>query len=176
MRYQGTSITEAPTLTGAFGTAWRVRLQPVGQRERPDHDGTVGAFIVRAPNAHPLWDHYAINVMHLRPIEGVKPAHITSPGATHELMILALNPEEPLPPSLDAGPSWKLSFLRPIDVVTQFKAADDVVADEILELAIAAIVNGQISPDQDYRSRWTEAIVTTAEHFAAGKHSTGWRS
>ena len=83
---------------------------------------------------------------------------------------MSLNPEEPLPPSLDVGPGWTVKFLTPVDVVEQFTAADDAVADQILELAVRAIVDGQLSPDQDWRSVWKQSIAQTAAHFADGTH------
>jgi hypothetical protein len=175
-RYRGTRIEQTPTFEGVAARAWRVTFPAVGARPVPDHDGTVGAFLVHAPSAHPLWDHYGVSMIHLRPIPGVRPAVITVPGATHEFMIVSLDPNEPLP-SLDAtAPDWKMRWLSPIDVVEQFAAADDVVADQVLELAVQAICNGHISPDQDYRSLWKHAIAETAAHFRDGTHSTGSRS
>jgi hypothetical protein len=173
-RYQGTRVPFTPTFEGVFGQSWRVTLPPVGERGKPDFDGTVGGFLVRAPNAHPLWDHYMLSVIHLRPIAGVRPADIRLPGATHEFIIGSLNPEQPLPQTLEAhSDAFRLSLLRPIDVVEQFIAATDAVADEILELSVRAIVDGHISPDQDYRSAWKQSIAATAAHFADGTHSMG---
>src|SRR5687767_6509261 len=97
VRYQGTRIEEAPTLSGPAGQAWRLRLAPPGERSRPDFDGTVAIWICRAPGAHILWDHWMLTAIHLRPIEGVKAAHKHFEAATHEFMIVALNPEQPLP-------------------------------------------------------------------------------
>ena len=129
-------------------------------------------WIVHAPGAHPFWTYWAVSIVHLRPIAGAKPPHKKFPGATHEFMILALNPDKPLP-SLDVPSTgkWPLYFLEPFDVVEQFEAATDAIANEIGELAVRAIVAGKASPDQDYRSWWAEAIRETAEHYRSGKHA-----
>lgn len=148
---------------------WRVTLPPVGERATRDHDATVGLFIVRVPGAHLCWDHWALSVIHLRPMPDVPPATKRFETATHEFMILALNPEQPLPAlSVDSG--WRLHWLSPIDVVEQFAARDDATADNILELAVRAVVDGHLSPDQDYRQVWTRALAHTAQHFADGTH------
>lgn len=174
--YCGTRITEPPDCKGPAGHAWRVTLPPPGQRARKDWDGTVGIYIVRVPGAHPCWDHWFVSLIHLRPIDGVRPAVIRVDGATHEFNIASIDPTFALP-GLDAGaPDWDPRFLRPIDVTEQFAAADDLVADRVLELAVHAMVNGFGSPDQDWRPWWKRAIATTAQHYAAGLHSTGGRS
>jgi hypothetical protein len=36
--------------------------------------------------------------------------------------------------------------------------------------AVQAIVNGRISPDQDFRSMWHQLLARTVEHFREGKH------
>lgn len=171
--YQGTAILEPPTASGSGGQAWRIRLPPVGQRARPDHDATVDAWIVRVPGAHVCWDHWALTVVHLRSIAGVRAAHRHVPEATHEFLILALNPEKPLPPLDAAHAGFQIHWLTPIDVCMQFMARSDAVAAEILELAVTSIVDGHASPDQDWRPWWTRAIAETAQHFADGAHSRG---
>jgi hypothetical protein len=172
-KYCGTAIAEPPTFTGPAGSAWRVRLQPIGERAVPDWNATLDFFIVRAEGAHPFWDHWFVSVVHLRPIDGVPPAHISKPGMTHELIIAALNPELPLP-SLDADHAgWKANWLTPVDVIEQFAAKDDAVAQQILELAVQAIVGGFASPDQYWRPWWANAIASTAGHFASGAHTIG---
>lgn len=174
MRYQGTAITEPPTFQGAGGQkAWRVRMAPLGSRGRPDFDATVDLFIVHVPGAHAFWDHWSITVIHLRPVAGVKAPVIRREGATHELIIVTLNPEQPLP-GLDAtDPTWKPDFLTPIDVMEQFIAANDAIAAEILELAVKTIVDGFASPDQDWRQWWTAAIQQTAQHYRDGQYGIG---
>jgi hypothetical protein len=170
--YQGSAYTERPTLAGVRGNAWRATLRPVGQRLKPDHDASVARWIVQAPGCHPFWDHWALTVIHLRPIEGVPAPVIRTPGATHEVLFLSLNPEEPLPP-LDTttwGPHYRLPFMSPPDLATQIAVANDAVADHMLELAIATIVSGGASPDQDFRAWWEKSFAETAGHFNAGKH------
>jgi len=167
--YQATTYTDPPTFTGVAGHAWQLRLRPPGQREVRDHDATVGGYIVHAPGAHVLWSYWIVSVIHLRPIAGVRPPVISRSGATHEFLIMALDPREPLP-TLDVTDGWRVAWLSPVDIVEQFAAADDAIAAEILDLGVRAIVDGRLSPDQDFRSAWRRTLHETATHYASGRH------
>lgn len=159
----GNEPTRPPDHQGA-GRAWRIQhdVEP----DVPDHQAGVGSWLVYAPYGHPLWYWYCVGGVHLRPIEGVKPATIQFPGATHEILFCALSPERPLP-SLD---DWKeAAFLQPLDLTHQFIVPDDIAAAELTELVVRHIVAGN-SPDQDYRSYWRDVIDKTAEHQRLGKH------
>ncbi len=169
-RYQGTQITEPPTFSGQHGRAWRLTLAPMGERSTPEQDATVGAFLVQEHGAHAFWDHWMLSIVHLRPIAGTPPPNKQFMEATHEFMILALNPEQPLPQSLHIDRDWKMSWLTPIDVVEQFAVGDDVLADRILELSAEAIVHGWMSPDQDWRAAWKQSVAKTSAHYRDGTH------
>lgn len=171
-RYGGSSIVVPPTFAGVAGRAWTVPLVPPDERPVPDWRGTVAAWIVDAPAAHPLWNFYCVCVIHLRVIDGVRPAIVRLEGATHELMILALDPGHPVP-ALEAFGRCEspLRWLSPIDVMEQFIVADDAQAEHLGELATRAIVDGLLSPDQDFRRAWARAIAHTASHLAEGGHA-----
>lgn len=159
--YCGTSIAEPPDFKGETGAAWRVNMPPIGQRGRPDFDGTVDLVIVRQPGSHPCWDHWLISLVHLRQIPGVKPAHLRSPEMTHELQIAALDPGQPLP-AVSWHPDVPFHLLRPIDVVEQFAASDDATAAAVLDQVVRVIVEGWASPDQDWRRWWNREIAAFA--------------
>lgn len=170
--YLGTHITRPPTLSGPFGQAWSIMLQPIGQRGKPDFDAMISHTIISAPQSHPLWWIYALSIIHLRHIDGVKPAHVKFPGATHELMLLALNPEKPVPDidAMEHGDFDSFHLLQPANLVEQFQVPSDAYAWYLGETAIKAIVDGIISPDTDYRSQWKHAIAETAKHLREGGH------
>lgn len=170
--YLGTSIPREPTRRGPFGEAWEVALQPVGRRGKSDFDGTLAYWIIRAPQSHPLWWWYSMTIIHLRPIAGVKPAHIEIPGATHELALIALNPEQPVPnlEEMEAGNFSSLKHLSPPNLIQQFQVPNDAYAWYLGETAVKAIVDGIISPDTDFRSQWEQAIPETAKHLREGVH------
>jgi hypothetical protein len=131
----------------------------------------VDGWLLHVRGAHPLWCYWMLAVIHLRPIASVRPPHVRFEGATHELMVVALDPNVPLP-DLDAVGRGDASFqvLTPIDVCEQFAVQDDAQASQLCEMAVGVCVNGQASPDQDWRRWWTGAIAETAKHLREGKH------
>lgn len=148
--------------------AHRMPLRPVGQRERPDHDASLSAWLVCCPGAHAFWEWWTCGVYHLRPIEGQsKPATLNFPGASHEFMFAAIDPTGG-PPPLTGG---RFSLLMPLDLVHQVTGIDDKTAGHILDLSIAAIMQGTMSPDSDYAERWAKLLDGTVSHFKSGKHA-----
>lgn len=149
-----------PHLQGPTGAAWR----KTAMRET-----NVANWIVYVPMAHPFWNWYLVSCVHLRPdpAEPDKPPYISFPGATHEFLFMALNPEEPLP---SLGPKADAQYLTPVDLATQGILQDDQAATRVLELCVRAMVERGISPDQDNRSWWERAIQATCEHERLGEH------
>jgi hypothetical protein len=113
-----------------------------------------------------------VQVVHLRQLEGQPLAKLQFPGASHELLVLALNPDEPLPDVKRWGsPGTPLmKWLEPVDQCVQFIVADDDQARSVCEMAVRHIVLHGQSPDQDFRNYWASAIANTAEHARLGGH------
>lgn len=128
---------------------------------------------------HPLWSQFIITVIDLRDQPGKSPAHLQFLDATHELLVLALDPGDP-PRVHDkellntkglAGPG----YLEPIDVYHQFIATDE----EMIQLASACAkgcVNGFLTPSTDdarpaLREAWLASCVRTLAHFRGEEHA-----
>ena len=139
-----------PALTGASGRAWRVDVAAVarGRRESPPPELTVAAWIVHAPYAHPMWHSYAIAAVSLELVPGWPPAKINAPGATHEVMVYALNPEHRR--AINA-PSH---YLTPANFHGQWRAADHAAAARYVEETVQLVIDGKLSPDTDFRRDW----------------------
>jgi len=157
----------APDLEGRGGKAWRI-LMP----ENPESAwvASIAQFVVNVPGAHPFWSFWGVTMIHLRDIPGVPPAHRRFLEATHEFGILAFNPEHGVP---NVDNPDRYHYLTPPDVVEQFAGVNDDQAAKVCELAVRAIVDGRISPDQDYRPVWKEVIRQTVEYLALGTHAKG---
>ena len=151
-----------PDILGPAACAWRSRVTP----KTPDQTATLAAFVVNAPHAHPFWEWWMLAVCHLRPIDGARPPIKRYPGAEFELMIAAIHPAQSHPHP-DAG-GWPL--LTPIDVVEQFDGLSDRDARRVAEACVRAIVDGALSPDQDYRALWHASIAETVRCIRAGNH------
>jgi hypothetical protein len=108
-----------------------------------------------------------VALISLHEVPGIPPAQKSYPDAEYELMIASLNPEC-CPPDPDMP--GQLMVLTPIDLVYQFDVRDQEAAEEIADLAVKAIVQGKLSPDQDYRPVWQQVLKTTVDHYKQGIH------
>lgn len=151
-----------PDRSSPVAKAWRFQ----GQSAKPDHSACLAQWLLNGP-FHPMWSWWAISVIHLRPIEGVRPAVLQYPEAEHELMIVSINPSC-YPPDPDGVES--LALLQPLDLQYQFHGVGDDNAREICGLVIDAILDGRGSPDSDFRGFWKNSLDTTVEHYRDGTH------
>lgn len=163
----------APDFEGGGGAVrvWRIAESA---KSTPDHAAALGSWVIDGP-FHPLCHQWVLSVIHLRDIEGVRPAHRQFPEADHELMILSLNPDRPVDiDAFEATGTWGdpnvPKFLTPADLQYQFGGLTDAQAVEIAEAAIRGILAGDYSPDSDHRSRWIRVLDATVAHYKAGAH------
>lgn len=152
-----------PDKTGPAARAW-LRALPAVQAV-PDWEATLRFWYVDAPHAHPFWHWYVVSCISLRPLPGVRPAALQYPEATHEMMILALNPDSDPPPGPDVE---KLDHLVSIDFVGQFHGVTDDQAAAICDEAIDRICDGTLSPDQDFRQYWKMWLQAVVERKMRG--------
>lgn len=149
-------ITETtPTLEGPHGKAWEKDLESMRKKYPDIQDTTVKAYVVEAAWAHPFWKHYFIGVISFADVEGIEPAEIRLEGATHEIIVVALNPDEI--PTVDDNDA----FLTPINFTGQFKATTDEAASELLKFTVYEILNGILSPDTDFTCCWVQRFNET---------------
>lgn len=125
---------------GGYGT-WR-KYEPAPDEVLPlDQSAGLCCYEMNLKYSHPLWNHYVLFAVHLRPIPGGTPAVLDSPGMTHQINVMALNPESsPVPP-------WQ--WLSPPNVQFQLAVQDafennaDVRVKWITELfADACVISG----------------------------------
>jgi hypothetical protein len=155
-----------PDVKGPFGRAWVLNTKT----EVPEHQACLGSWLVRVPGAHPFWEHWLVSIIHLRDIPGVRPAHKRYPEAEFEFGIYSINPERCPEPDPDQAVTPGYPLLEPPDVIEQFHGISDRDAFRVAEAGISAILNGRISPDQDFRAMWKRLIMGTVDHFIAGAH------
>lgn len=140
-------LSLTPTRIGLHGRAWLMDLAAMRA-----HYGKVGAevrgWIVEAAWAHPMWHSYMVMAVHLRQAEGFPPAVIHLPGATHEVMVYALDPQHTA--TVDRTPR----FLLPANFHGQWIAASDDEAGAKVDACVDEILDGTLSPDTDFRRDW----------------------
>jgi hypothetical protein len=157
--------TEPDELTGPFGTAHRIPhtdyrdTQPAG----------LDSWIITAPCWHPLWSQYNLGVVSLADFPGMPPARRQRPGVTHELSIVALNPEHgPYDARTISRTGQPLAFLLPVNIAEQFTTTDDH-ARHLALLCARAVVDGILCPEtadapDRIRAAWRTSIHQTLEH------------
>lgn len=164
-------------IIGPFGVAQE--MDPTG----PGCEATVFHWLVSAPPFHPMWSQYIVSAVDLTTqLPKLPPVIIDFKGATHEVLILALDPTESTswtPEALrefatEGNPKYgHLPYLTPVNIHQQVTATDD----ELLRLApflMEAIVKRGLTPETSdapdkVREMWREALEQGLEHMR-GEH------
>lgn len=138
---------------------WTTRLpETVGGNAH----ATIRQWLIKG-KFHPFWNHWVVNVSHLRDMPGLAPARKDHPDNTHEFVIFALDPGKDGNNVYDPDKlSYPLPWLKPIDCVVQFQAKSDAHAADICDVAAKVICAGKASPDSDFREFWKQTIPATA--------------
>ena len=135
-----------PTYESATTKIWR--------NEEPNDDPFgLAQWIVFAPWVHPLWSYHFVGIVHLRDVEPHPPANLQFEGATHEFMVLSLDPNHE-PQGFDS-----LKYLMPQSIAQQFTATNDAEALEWIELLLDNVLNQKLSIDSDNRSQWKHLLT-----------------
>jgi hypothetical protein len=140
-----------PTLVGQHGSAWLMDRDMLLKRGRPDdprHAVTLDQWIAHAPYAHPIWHSYMICSVALRNVPGLPEADIMLPGGTHEVFVIALNPNHDT--WVDEAPH----MLTPVNFAGQFIEPDDEAANVRIRLTVQDVIDGKLNPDTDFMQWW----------------------
>ena len=166
-----------PTLRGKYGAAWLLDHEAIKRHKGVSDDDprasvTLPSWVVHAAYAHPIWSYYVVFCVALRDTPGVPKSKILLEGATHEVIVFALHPDET--PAVDAMPQ----LLYPANFVGQFIEPDDAAAATRIKQTVQDVTDGILNPDTDFLSQWVErfgdsnlkanaltpdAVVTTAD-------------
>ncbi|HJQ59413.1 MAG TPA: hypothetical protein VJ890_21075 [Vineibacter sp.] len=149
-------ITMAPTIVGSLGRAWLADLAVMRNRLEieSDRDGTLTSWVIEVPWANPVWHSYALTLIHLRPIDGLRTKFYLA-GATHELWLYAMDPDAPRDDIVNGRlDSLSRFWLEPKNFAAQFIETDDAAALQRVRAAVMKICEGKLSPDTDYIRHW----------------------
>jgi hypothetical protein len=150
-----TTANTQPDIEGV-ASAWKVDINSMRATRgvTPDQCSGLAEWVVHASWSHPIWPFVSVMLIHLRDIPGMPPPFIKLPGATHEVMVFAMDPDK-YPPHLDTDyPVGR--FLSPGNFTGQFIADSDQAAIERIEFTIHEICAGQLNPDTDGVRGWIE--------------------
>lgn len=151
-------VSIEPTLAGEKGKAWLCNID-VGHAIKgisPDSDACICHWVIEAPWAHPAWHSYSIFCQHLRPLPGYDiPVHVHLEGATHEMIVFALDPNKDRESLIKTG-IVEGRWLESANFAAQIIATDDEAAKVRIQSAVQEIIDGKLSPDTDFRAMWIE--------------------
>lgn len=134
---------------------------PNQECERTHAPACLRAVLMHLPGSHPFWSRYQVALVHLRPMEGMPPARLRFPDASHEVHIFSLDPDT-LPNPADPNSIRRLS---PPDLAHQLRGLDDARALAVFDAFVRALDSRQLSPDSDFRrmnEAWLEHAASTS--------------
>lgn len=161
--------TGGQRLTGPCGTAAVLEFVPAPD-DPADWLATVATWWLHCPGQSPGWDTYLLSVVHLRPIDGAHEAVINVAGASHEVVLAALNPA--LGPVPNDNDTWQR--LTPLNVVEQVQLPDDDTARELAALTARGVVDGTLwaePPLSGQREPWHTSLIKTCAHLRGEVHA-----
>lgn len=172
-------MTELRTIEGAWGRAEELLIV-----DSPAYAATVQHWLITAPHFHPAWSQYSMAVVRLEDLPGFPPAVKQTEDMTHELTVVALNPEHGMQTRSTMGryadessPFFKqLPFLLPVNIAAQVQATDKQAADLLPFIAKAVVVGGVTPETSDapeiVRLYWQDMLDQGIAHMR-GEHECG---
>lgn len=156
MRANVDIIAIEPTIRCFHGRAWAMSIDGVCAHRGITREecGDLSSWIIEAAWAHPVWHSYWLHLQHLRPVAGERGAHplkIHLEGATHEMVLFAIDPEKARQPQIETG---LVHYLLPGNFAAQFIEPDDDAAIERIRKTVQLICDGNLSPDTDFLYEW----------------------
>lgn len=166
-------MDESTPAEGAYGNAILLDCPDV-----PEASETVCSWLITSPYWHPAWSQYLLFVVRLRDnVPGFPAPRRQFPGATHELLVVALNPTDgPFGPDFmhrykDGG----MPYLTPVNIAHQIEGTDDE-ASELAMLAAKGVVHGFLKPETGngpdrIRAAWKSSLTRSLAHIRGEVHA-----
>lgn len=155
------------------GTYARAELLDIPEDAQPH--STVCHWLMYAPFGSPGWQQYVLVGLSLAEVPGVPSAVKSFPEATHEIMVLALDPRDgPYTRESMRGyaRTGDLPYLTPGNVSWQFTGTDDET-QKLCALAARAVVMGILSPEpplSGMKHFWHSELDSTLRHVRGEPH------
>lgn len=135
-----------PHLKDIHGRAWEIDFNAI-YNKYPASSFIFG-WVLEVPWAHHLWKYHTIVLTHLRKDKALPEPIIQVKGATHELLVCAVDPD------------WEFNLqclprtLRPLNFIAQFTAPDDRAALVRVQASVHEVLRGELNPDSDGIREW----------------------
>lgn len=160
------SITRlSTTLNGPAGDAVRVLNEP----GHPSSRTTIATWWLDCPGQSPGWSSYVLSMVHLRDDPEFPPVHFLVPGATHELILCAVEPKSQI---FDQR-SWVM--LHPFNFIAQVILPSDDTAERLAAAAVGLVLDGVLwaePPLSGQREPWVSVLEMLVTAFVAAGGGT----
>lgn len=157
---QATSVTSYTWDTQGGTVTKSVKSQAQEVTNIPPGTAVVKSWLLTLPDHHPLWDHYSLSVITLAEIPGVPAPVIAVPGATHEILLLALDPNST--PQPDNPESFV--YLTPVNYAIQVQLESDTPAIRAGQALVDALLRGYLWAEfqgvQGMKERYDRVVQT----------------
>lgn len=157
-----------PIPTGPHGSAIRIAIPAT-----PAAAQTADYWVVTSPGWTPWWSQWLIAAVRLQDdVPGFPPPKRHFDGATHEQMVVALDPQHgPYDAAKIAAYSENppVPIVLPVSQVNQFIATDDEIQD-LCWFAAWAVINGALNPEGS-RVDWLTSMTKTLAHVRGEVHA-----
>jgi hypothetical protein len=163
----GTLTGEETFFEGPAGWAKRVEIPDSNRNKKY----SISSWLLFAPRAHPMWAFHTFDIIRLAVLDENDPLpQLNFPEATHEYLVLSLNPEYQ-PYTAESLAKLRsahiVPYLTPPDAHGQFEATDEAM--QLLACyAARSVASGHLVPDSDYRESWQVLLGRTLEHMQTG--------
>lgn len=145
----------------------------------PGSEATVAWYLLEG-SWHPLWSQFIMSCIKLDDVPGWPEPKLQFPGATHELVVAALDPGNP-PTRYDIrdlearGVEATNGWLEPVDVCHQFTATDAEM-EFLTDCAAEAVARAMLNPSTDdsrtaMREGWLQSLTKTLGHIRGEEHA-----
>jgi len=148
-------ISIPPTIAGKHARAWRldfIAILALLERRR-DEMTVIVTWLIEAVWASKTGEahSYKISLGHLRPVACMPDAVIYLEGATHQIVVEALDPRYPRQFALDKG---DFAVIEPANFAAQMVKSSDAAAEIAIGVAVRMICDGVLNPDAEWRANW----------------------
>lgn len=162
-------------IRGPYGHA-----EELAMVDDPEFSATVQHWLITAPNYHPMWDQYVMVCLRLCDLPDQPPAFKKFPEATHEIMIVALDPragkhdQAKMTTYVTPGPAkGQMPFLLPVNVQAQVISGDEEMAN-LTPVLVRAITHHGFTPETSdapevIREAWDQLVEMNLSAMRAGK-------
>jgi hypothetical protein len=146
--------------------------------DAPEWSATTCHWLIASAQFHVWWRQWLVACVDLAPNNVHHPAALHFPGATHEVIIVAVNPDHPVTPADTTAAGFQLQFLTPINLAAQFEASDEEMR-RVVAYMCWSISEGHHTPepplshgiDSEWGQGWLASITKTLAHVRGEVHA-----